>query len=147
MHETKTCRNCGGEKSKSDFYRHSRMLDGHLNVCKPCVRKRVKKHRASKMHPNYNGEDITVDLRRSADRRPWRTRNPAAYKAQSLVGRALKSGRLTQEPCLFCGATRVQAHHRDYAKPLEVIWLCAKCHNRLHKFFPETEGANKEVVR
>jgi hypothetical protein len=25
-------------------------------------------------------------------------------------------------------------------KPLAVIWLCAKCHHRLHANFPETDG-------
>jgi hypothetical protein len=24
-----------------------------------------------------------------------------------------------------------------------VIWLCPKCHHRLHAMFPEIEGANK----
>jgi ribosomal protein S27AE len=60
-----------------------------------------------------------------------------------LVGNAVRNGRLTKEPCLFCGEEKVHAHHRDYSKPLDVIWLCPKCHNRLHAAFPETEGERK----
>jgi ribosomal protein S27AE len=75
--------------------------------------------------------------------REWRKKNPDAYKAQNAVSNAVRDGRLNKEPCLFCGATKVHAHHRDYSRPLDVIWLCPKCHHRLHAAFPETEGANK----
>jgi superfamily II helicase len=43
---TKICRKCGIEKDISQFYKHSQMADGHLNICKDCVKQRVSKHRA-----------------------------------------------------------------------------------------------------
>ena len=27
---------------------------------------------------------------------------------------------------------KTQAHHKDYTKPSEVIWLCRSCHTKLH---------------
>jgi len=39
-----------------------------------------------------------------------------------------KKGRLTPLPCKECGNLVVQAHHENYQKPLEVTWLCARCH-------------------
>ena len=35
--------------------------------------------------------------------------------------------------CSVCRAeTKVEAHHEDYDKPLDVIWMCRKCHVALH---------------
>ena len=31
-----------------------------------------------------------------------------------------------------CGNLRPEAHHPDYSKPLEVMWLCKRCHTDLH---------------
>jgi hypothetical protein len=47
--------------------------------------------------------------------------------------RAVKAGKLTPEPCLFCDAERVDAHHHDYGQPLVVTWLCRRHHRRVHE--------------
>lgn len=52
--------------------------------------------------------------------------------ARNQVYYAVKTGRLTKEPCA-CGETKVEGHHPDYKKPLEVIWMCRQCHSQLHK--------------
>jgi ribosomal protein S27AE len=46
---------------------------------------------------------------------------------------AVQAGKLERpEECSKCGGADVQAHHRDYAKPLEVEWLCGDCHRSAH---------------
>jgi hypothetical protein len=52
--------------------------------------------------------------------------------ARSLLNQAVLRGKLTRGPCEVCGSTRVHGHHDDYAKPLDVRWLCAKHHKALH---------------
>lgn len=43
-----------------------------------------------------------------------------------------RRGKLIQEPCAKCGDPKSQMHHHDYTKPLEVEWLCRRCHLAEH---------------
>lgn len=63
--------------------------------------------------------------------------------AQDAVGTALTQGRLVRQSCEQCGHAKAQAHHDDYAKPLEVRWLCVSCHRVWHW---HNEAKNKDGV-
>jgi len=63
----------------------------------------------------------------------WVERNPQKNRAHRIVAKAVKSGELTKnQSCVKCGDGPTDAHHEDYSKPLEVIWLCRQCHVDLH---------------
>ncbi len=35
--------------------------------------------------------------------------------------------------CQACGSkVYIHAHHPDYSKPLQILWVCASCHKKLH---------------
>ncbi len=53
-------------------------------------------------------------------------------KAHAAVSNALRDKRLSRKPCEVCDEARVQAHHDDYFKPLDVRWLCIKHHAEAH---------------
>jgi DNA-binding NarL/FixJ family response regulator len=56
-----------------------------------------------------------------------------ASRAQKAVRQAIKKGRLIRPTiCEQCHQQRyIRAHHDDYSKPLEVRWLCTRCHSLL----------------
>lgn len=62
----------------------------------------------------------------------YRAKHPDKYKAHKAVSQAIASRCLVKQPCERCGEVKVQAHHDDYAKPLDVRWLCKPCHEDEH---------------
>ena len=58
-------------------------------------------------------------------------------EAQRAAYMAILSGTLIRQPCEVCGATRVDAHHPDYSKPLDIQWLCRRHHKAKHPNAPK----------
>ena len=63
-----------------------------------------------------------------------RVKFPEKNKARKLVFTALREGFMMRpDKCSDCNKEcKPDAHHPDYSKPLEVIWLCRECHNKEH---------------
>lgn len=61
----------------------------------------------------------------------WKKSNPERRAANVKVGNAVRDGRLRKQPCWVCGAKAV-AHHPDYSRPLDVVWLCQPHHKQTH---------------
>lgn len=66
-------------------------------------------------------------------------RDALKLKARRAVAYAVKMGKLKKpSECECCGSEkRLEGHHIDYNQPLEVEWLCRKCHMLLHKLYNE----------
>ena len=64
-------------------------------------------------------------------------RNNLKRNARAAISRHLKKGSIIKpHACVECKETRVvrlEAHHDDYRKPLDVRWLCTVCHSLSHK--------------
>lgn len=60
---------------------------------------------------------------------------PEQREAWKAVHRALREGVLVRLPCEVegCEVAETDAHHEDYAKPLEVTWLCRPHHNEYRR--------------
>ena len=61
-----------------------------------------------------------------------KARYPEKEKARMILGQAIKVGYIERESCRDCDK-KGQAHHPDYSKPLDVIWLCPIHHAKEHK--------------
>lgn len=87
------------------------------------------------------GDEIReFDRQRYANgRRP--SRAPEKARTVGMVQNALKRGHLVKQPCEVCGVEKVDAHHEDYSKPLDVRWLCRKHHMELHRKYHAAEAA------
>lgn len=150
---SKTCIYCNSSKPVSEFYKHPSTADGRLGGCKECVKLRNRANRSKKRtyYREYDARRYQEDPERRAHAartyETWRKTERGKlvarkrrelqadrYKARNSVNNAVRDGRLKRQPCSVCGAKlRIHAHHDDYSKPLDVIWLCAKHHAELHR--------------
>lgn len=134
----KTCFKCQTTKPLTQFYKHKMMGDGHLNKCKECTKKDVYIHR----HVTHRESVLAYDRERAkapkrleaanSTHKAWVASNPDRRKAHLLVQYAIKKGELIRLPCFICGAEKTEAHHPDYSRPLDVIWLCTQHHKDTH---------------
>jgi hypothetical protein len=162
----KMCRTCGENLPLDLYYRHPLMADGHLNICRECTKTRVRAHRAKNIdairaydrnRPNHD-ERMAENRRRykEAAKDPaarkhmwgrakvWADSNPEKRAAHAQVSNATRAGKITPQPCEKCGhALNVQAHHEDYSKPLDVVWLCGICHGKRHR---EINEARRKAI-
>ena len=142
MTRSKECFKCKTVKQIEDFYKHSKMLDGHVNKCKECNKNDVTANR------NKNLEKVR-EYDRARGKKPeriklaakisrlWRAEDARRSVAHSRVYRAIRNGTLVKQPCIKCGEVKSLAHHEDYDKPLDIMWLCQPCHKQRHKEIKE----------
>jgi hypothetical protein len=67
-------------------------------------------------------------------RKKWLLANPEKGAAHIILNNAIRDGRIKKgTKCHKCGSSKsLHGHHPDYCKPLEVEWLCCKCHTNYH---------------
>lgn len=159
--ETKVCKKCGRELPISEFYIHKEMGDGHLNFCKGCVRARVSKHREENIEkireydrnrPNAKERGKKQRFKIKQDEQKykkykeckqiWASNNREKRNAENKITKALKKEKILRATaCENCGKMncKIEGHHYDYSKPLDVIWLCTECHGKVHKKYNKLE--------
>jgi len=133
----KECKKCGATKALDDFYRHPGNRDGRQGKCKECakaaVRANYRKRRNAKREYERARQQKPERRRKKLEyQRQYRERYPEKTRARARVWKAIRDGRLIRQPCEHCGDELAQAHHPDYSKPLEVMWLCVTCHYKEH---------------
>ena len=131
---TKLCVSCTTTKPVGQFYQNRNMKDGYSNRCKFCevdymITNRVAKAQKYREYDAYIGNTRKVLDRKSL----YQKNNKDKVAAHHAVYYALKTGTLFRGPCEVCSSFRVQAHHEDYSKKLDINWLCHSHHMKLHQ--------------
>jgi hypothetical protein len=64
-------------------------------------------------------------------------RDPTVELARRKLRTAIEAGEIVRpEACENFGATpryALHGHHRDYSWPLDVAWVCRRCHDAIHR--------------
>ena len=134
----KECFKCKTVKPLSDFYKHSKMADGHVNKCKECNKNDVTTYRNKNLekireYDRARGKESKRLKAATEITRAWRAEDSRRIVAHSQVAKAVRNGTLVRQPCVRCAETKTVAHHEDYDHPLVVMWLCQACHKQRHK--------------
>jgi hypothetical protein len=91
-----------------------------------------------KAHPAYNAAASKKWRKANPEKsaacdKNWAKLNPQKLRAHWTINGRIARGALKRQPCEVCGNPRSQAHHENYLKPLEVVWLCALHHKSRHR--------------
>ena len=114
----KTCYKCKIEKNHIEFYKDKNRKDGYSIKCKQCESIR---------------SSTRVRLDHTKHQKAWKERNPEKHEAHKAVQRGIRNNLILKTECFVCGDEKVEAHHADYERPLDVIWMCRTHHRETHK--------------
>ena len=138
----KRCSRCKQLLPKDAFTRQRSKPDGLQAFCRSCQAAYNREYRAKNLDRTAACrrkylEEYPEKVRASsiASDARQRLKSPKRYRAKSVVNHAIRDGKLIRpETCSVCGRPgRIEGHHEDYSKPLEVTWLCRRCHVARHR--------------
>jgi len=158
-----TCIKCNEKKDISLFYKEDskRGHTNKCMNCLKKIRKEYRDNNKIKIQKANKKRRIqkTIEARKSRDKnrcsinikqrenykknrekyilasRESRSKYPEKEKAHNIIRGLIRSGKIIRPSiCSACNKTcKPQAHHEDYSKPYEIIWLCRSCHMKHHK--------------
>ena len=131
----KICKICKVNKDLSEYWKCSYRKEGYLGQCKDCDRLKNRLYRERNKEKSKEKYKRYYQLHKEEikkKRLDWYHSHKNKFSAHQKVKNALFRGDLIKLSCQECGDKKSLAHHPDYSKPLEVIWLCSKHHMRLH---------------
>lgn len=135
-----TCKQCGGPGPKAI----------RRFICVACLRIETsgyhkqnsgKRKAQQREYRSKHREEINRRQRERPRDKEWWSKYGKTIKgrAKEALYRAVKRGDIikpnycTECFALYSETRMVHGHHEDYSKPLEVIWLCSRCHGARHR--------------
>ena len=139
----KHCNNCNTEKKDCQFHKRKASIDGLAARCKECQKKydKARANNTNRVLARLAYSKTEAGLIAGAKaKKKYIESNPVKRRAHNITSNAIRDRKLFKEPCEVCGCDEVHAHHKDYAKPLNIAWLCPEHHEQWHK--EHGEGLN-----
>lgn len=142
------CHKCKRDLPEDSFNWSNKKQRIRQTICRECFsrynRERYQRNKKSIRAQiyKYRTENPTKVL---TSRLRTCERNPTHYNANKALDQALIAGKIQRpDHCSICGCSsdehRIEAHHEDYSKPLDVVWCCTPCHRALDMRRREREG-------
>lgn len=143
----KICNDCKLEKSLENYSKYKNSKDGLCYICKECSNKKTRiwyinnRERNHERTAKWWAKNRKRKLKEGLERKDrYLKNNPKKRKAHIKITNAIALGKIKKEPCVVCKKfykknSVAQAHHEDYSKPLNVVWLCRKHHSSWHRLF------------
>jgi len=132
----KNCSRCNKNLPITDFNVSKKAVDGLQSICRNC-------HIIYKS--TYEKTLNSMSTQRYSSMK-WHHGNKEKARVHKLVRKALDSGDLITEPCEICNSLKVEAHHEDYSKPLDVTWLCRTHHRERHMEINKYYSSNPQLL-
>jgi hypothetical protein len=120
------CRGCGLDKPATEFSLKPKSPTGYHYLCNPC--RNARRREVYDQSPVVNQERELRELRRLANIKIWANKQLDMAVRKGIV--------ICPEACEICGVVPKRKdgrrldghHHRGHDRPLDVQWLCGKCH-------------------
>lgn len=122
----RTCIKCKCKMTLNFFYSDKEYYGNIIrtNSCKKCHGKMVRSWKKK------NNEKVVEYRKKSAKK--YKSEYAKKIAARRKVSFEIEKGNIKRLPCKICGKRKTEAHHEDYSKPLDVVFLCVKHHAARH---------------
>jgi len=109
----------------TDYFPDRKARNGLRSLCKECSRIALRKldRKTDETRKYYRIYNIT------------HKRDPVKVFCRSKLNYAIRHGEIKRPKiCKRCRKhKRITAHHKDYSRPLDVMWLCYLCHAEVER--------------
>ena len=146
--KTKICTKCHEEKPINKFEKRKTGRDGYQTICSKCLYQRRINRAGYKQknillvtawrerNPSYASDYYKKNKEYLNNyHKLWNKKYKSLYKrAHHKAQRFVKKYNIKKPDCQICGnkSLNVHMHHKNYDKPLEIVFLCKFCHARVH---------------
>jgi hypothetical protein len=126
------CIKCGKEIEPTPY-----QIKKKYYKCKECInaykREWLKNHPPEKKPKGYYKKYYKKEYYQKRYKKYYSLpENKLKASCRQITRNAVRWGKLIKKSCEVCGAIKSEAHHKDYYKPLDVVWLCREHHTELH---------------